>query len=75
MFKLEKAKKNKELNKREMSLRKRKEVKSLYSSSITPKAANTKSKNNTKKVNYNFFLIHIFFILFILLFINCLLKS
>lgn len=50
----EKAKKSKELNKTEKFLRKRKEIESSPSLCTSSKVANTKNKNNTKKVNYNF---------------------
>jgi len=59
MFKLEKAKRNIELSKTEMSLRKRKEIESSPTLRISSKVANTiKSKTKTKKVKYNYDLIY-----------------
>jgi len=57
MFKLEKAKRNIELSKTEMFLRKRKKIEPSPTLRISSKVANTKSKIKTKKVNYNYNLI------------------
>jgi len=64
MFKLEKAKRNIELSKTEMSLRKRKEMESSPTLRISSKVANTKNKTKTKKVNYNYNLIYFIYSLY-----------